>query len=315
MRGVLLFTCGIMVNNAQFEYMEFEKPKMSEMGKGKIEIPQEEVFSLVSRWNAYLKERYGKPNAAPDLVNINVFLEMRGPAESAMVSFEDFKKILGEYYKHEQISTKKFDEGIDEFLERGYPDSSAEISSKPEKIPKKDEPSIIKEKETTKSDFEKIESKQAGEVKLSESDELPLQNSEEAEDDSKIKVTTPEAEKKETITLTLDAIKNVISSQIGNKAKIKKFEITTTPEGIVLSAELDAGMMGGKISLDGIIVNSGNGLAVQNLTIEARGYVKSMIESSLDKFAPAIKQYFEKQYGKLVSRINIVDSNLIVELE
>lgn len=125
---------------------------------------------------------------------------------------------------------------------------------------------------------------------------------------------TPEPEKRESITLNFDAIKNIIISQIGNKAEINRLEIAEVNEGAKLSAEIDAGMLGGKISIEGYIVNDQNGIAIRNLSINARGYVKSRIENSLSSFGSAIKKYFEKQYEKSVSSIQIVGPNLVIDL-
>ena len=126
---------------------------------------------------------------------------------------------------------------------------------------------------------------------------------------------TPESEKRESIVLNFDAIRNIIISQIGDKAKIERLEIKEVAGGAKLSAEIDAGMLGGRILIDGLIVNTSNEITISDLNIDARGYVKSKIKNSLSSFGPAIKKYFERQYGKLVSNINITGSNLIIEFE
>ena len=124
-----------------------------------------------------------------------------------------------------------------------------------------------------------------------------------------------ESEKKESILLNFDAIKDIIISQIGNKAKINRLEIEGATEGAKLSAEIDAGMLGGKISIEGFIVNTSNEIVIQDLNVDARGYIKSRIESNLSNFGSEIKKYFEKQYKKSVSSIQIVGSNLVIGLE
>lgn len=124
-----------------------------------------------------------------------------------------------------------------------------------------------------------------------------------------------ESEKKESIILSFDAIKDIVISQIGSKAEIKSLEIGQVAEGAQLSAEIDAGMLGGRISIEGLIVNIPDGIAVHDLKVNARGYVKSRIENSLSGFGQEIKRYFEKQYGKSVSNIQIVGSNLTIELD
>ncbi len=120
-------------------------------------------------------------------------------------------------------------------------------------------------------------------------------------------------EGKEQVHLSFDAIKDIIRSQIGNKAEITKLELTPTDKGAALSAELDAGMLGGDISLEGVIINAGNEISVSDLNVNARGYVKSRIEKSLSSFSPAIKTYFETKYGRTVSSIQISDSNIVIE--
>ncbi len=115
--------------------------------------------------------------------------------------------------------------------------------------------------------------------------------------------------------LTLDEVKNMVILQLGNKAKIEKLDVVETNEGLRLSVKLNAGFTGGKISIDGEIVNVGNEIGLQNLHIEARGYVKSMIESNLSNFVPAMKKYFEDKYGKPVHAISIAGSSLILDLK
>ncbi|MDP2655278.1 MAG: hypothetical protein Q8P17_01820 [bacterium] len=108
-------------------------------------------------------------------------------------------------------------------------------------------------------------------------------------------------------------MQGVISEQLNGKAKINALEIKNTPDGLMLHAELDGGWKGGKIVLGGAIVNSGNTIAVESLNIEARGYVKSMIENNLSGLSDAIKSHFEKQYGKPISGLQVGESGLTIE--
>jgi hypothetical protein len=130
-----------------------------------------------------------------------------------------------------------------------------------------------------------------------------------------IESSEPELEKKESKVLDFDVFEDIIASQIGNKAKVKRLEVEEEDGGAKFSAKIDAGMLGGKISIEGHIINDSDGIAIGSLDIEAREYVKSPIENSLSGFGTAIEEYFEKKYGKSVSRINISGSNLIVDLE
>ena len=123
------------------------------------------------------------------------------------------------------------------------------------------------------------------------------------------------SEKLERIILPLSELKDTVISQLGSKATIERLDITEINGGLMLSVELDAGFTGGHISIKGEIVNTGNEIAIQNLNIEARGYVKSRIESSLSVFTLSIKKYFEKKYSKPVSSISIRGSNLVLDLE
>lgn len=110
-----------------------------------------------------------------------------------------------------------------------------------------------------------------------------------------------------------DKIKQILAEKVGNKAKIVKADITSTPNGAKISATLDAGLTGGKITLNGEIVNSGQGIAITNLQIEARGYVKNLIQANLGGLPEAIKKYFEEKSGKKISSIQIEGEHLIVE--
>src|SRR3990167_7688853 len=105
--------------------------------------------------------------------------------------------------------------------------------------------------------------------------------------------------------ITIDEIKSILSSQLEGKARIKTLELQPTTGGLLLNAELDAGIVGGKISIYGLIINAGDEIAVSDLKIGARGYVKSRIEDNITKFVPAIKTYFENKYGKPVSNMQV----------
>lgn len=113
--------------------------------------------------------------------------------------------------------------------------------------------------------------------------------------------------------IPFDEVEAIVREQLGGKAKINRLTIDSTPEGLQLHAELDAGMMGGEIVLDGTIVNDGNTIAIHGLDIDARGYVKSMIQDKLGNFDTAIKAYFEKKFGKQVSKMQIGDAGLTLE--
>lgn len=117
------------------------------------------------------------------------------------------------------------------------------------------------------------------------------------------------------IVLTLDEIKDILVAQLGDKAEVKKLELQGVSGGVHMSAELDAGLMGGKIVIEGLIVNAGDKIAVDNLEIEARGYVKSRIEGNLSKLVPAIEKHFENKYKKPVSSLQIASSGLVVGFE
>ena len=283
--------------------------------EGEIEASQEaeseEVFSLVSRWNAYLKERWGKKDAAQELVNINVFLELRGPEENAMISFSDFRNILETYYDHEKISKNKFDEGIEEFLKVGYPTSKdarkMEVPGGEEEKPKEvSAPTKVVEEFSVKS-----EEREGREVEKKESESKTPEGATGKAPEIIIAKPTPEQEK---LFLSFGTIKDIIVSKIGDKAKIKEFTLTEIPEGADLKAELDAGMLGGKILLEGLVVNEGNGITIHDLKVNARGYVKSRIEESIGNFDSIIKKYFEEQYDGPVSNIHIEGSQLIIKL-
>lgn len=131
--------------------------------------------------------------------------------------------------------------------------------------------------------------------------------------DNNSEISAPESERESKV-LSFDAIKEVIISKIGSKAEIKRLDIEEAPEGARLSAEIDTGMLGGQISIEGLIVNGSDGIAIRDLDINARGYVKSRIESNLSGFMPAIKKYFENQYNKEVLSIQIAGPSLIIGL-
>jgi len=130
---------------------------------------------------------------------------------------------------------------------------------------------------------------------------------------------TPEGNEsnKEKLIIGPEEVKKAIASQIEGMAKLEKLNLSEIPEGLQLEAELNAGLSGGKISMSGKIVNAENGIAIRDLNIEARDYVRSIITEDLSRFTSAIKAYFEKQNKnkKPVSKIQIIGPNLEVEFE
>ncbi len=132
---------------------------------------------------------------------------------------------------------------------------------------------------------------------------------------NKVPELAPELEAKDRITLGIEDLKEMVVAQLGDKAEIEKMDVSLESGGLRLKVKLNAGLVGGRIFLDGLIVNNGNEINIIDLKVEARGFIKSRIEGNLSKFAPVVKKYFEDKYKVPVSRINIDGTSLIVELE
>lgn len=130
----------------------------------------------------------------------------------------------------------------------------------------------------------------------------------------------PKIEKTEKVSFPLDKLETIVREFLrekirGNAKIIMGPHITETPKGLQMHVEFDAGIIGGKIVINGMIVNKGNTVGVQGLDIKARPYVRSMIEYELSNFNTEIKTYFKNQSGKSVSSIQIGESGLVVEFE
>ncbi len=80
-------------------------------------LEQKEVSSFTHGWNEYLNEKY-KQQTPEKLVILKDFLADNKMLEDTKLSFEDFKKILKEYYHSKNIEIDKLDEDIDEFFEK-----------------------------------------------------------------------------------------------------------------------------------------------------------------------------------------------------
>lgn len=120
---------------------------------------------------------------------------------------------------------------------------------------------------------------------------------------------------KEKIVVNSEEVKNAIASQIEGMAKLEKIDISEIPEGLLFKAELNAGLSGGKIEINGKIVNAGDGIDLNDLDIKARDYVKDIVMEDLSRFSKAIKTHFEKQNKKPVSKIKIVGPNIEIEFK
>ena len=120
-------------------------------------------------------------------------------------------------------------------------------------------------------------------------------------------------EKRDELVLGVEEIKSIVTSLIGGKAKINSFDLKEMTGGLQMFAELDAGFTGGKIKIECEIINVGNNIVIDDLDIDARGYVESMIRDKISSFPQAIKNYFEEQQNKKVQSIQIVGSTLVVD--
>ena len=74
-----------------------------------------ETSSLLSGWNTYLKETYGKNVPANELVDSKDFLKTTKLPGTAKLNPKDFKNILGKYYKLRKMPLNKFSKSIDKF--------------------------------------------------------------------------------------------------------------------------------------------------------------------------------------------------------
>ena len=124
-----------------------------------------------------------------------------------------------------------------------------------------------------------------------------------------------EGEVEEGEVLSLEEIRDIMSSEIGSKAKIIKLELTKSREGLALEAELDGGIKAGKIKLKGSIANSDRDIALSILELEARGYVQKRIKDNLSILVDKIKEYLQKEYKKPVASLQIVDQGVAIEFE
>ncbi|MBU6323061.1 MAG: hypothetical protein KGI41_02470 [Patescibacteria group bacterium] len=113
----------------------------------------------------------------------------------------------------------------------------------------------------------------------------------------------------------LEDLEAIVRKQLRGKAKITSLVVEPTPEGAHIAAKLDAGLLGGAITLNGTIANDGDSLAIRDLNIQARGFVEGMIKDNLANFNDAIKAHFTKEYGAPVSSLRVTPEGLAVGLE
>jgi len=84
------------------------------------ERKQIKVSAYVSRWNTYLRKKYGKKEQGKrklsNIIDKNDFLRQTGLSKNSEISFNDFKNILKPYCKFRKIPVKNFERDINEFF-------------------------------------------------------------------------------------------------------------------------------------------------------------------------------------------------------
>lgn len=137
----------------------------------------------------------------------------------------------------------------------------------------------------------------------------------------------PNQQKKENVTdtsesmeserqVSLDELEEIIKNKIGKLAKIEKIDFAFKEGKLEVKGELNAGLLGGKIKIKGLLENSGDTIEVnKNIEIEARGYVKTQIINNLSKLAPEMKKYFEDKNKRSIKSINIKNGQIILSFK
>ena len=128
-----------------------------------------------------------------------------------------------------------------------------------------------------------------------------------------------ETESKDREVLKLDEIRETIIQEIQAKSpvsvKIEKFDLTAVSGSINLDVALNAGLMGGKIKIQGIIDNGDNTINVHDVKVDARSYIKSGIEDSIPKLPDAIRVFLENKFKRKIQRLQINGQDLVVDFE
>lgn len=82
---------------------------------------QEALGIYLFGWNTFLLEKYGKGIiSSGELIDYDKFLKETGLSKNNKVDFEDFKNILGKYYKVAKLPKDKFSKNIDEFFDKKF---------------------------------------------------------------------------------------------------------------------------------------------------------------------------------------------------
>lgn len=98
---------------------ETERETLSGVGAEIVGEARErrQIDFYIAGWNLYIQEKFGS-GASSKLVSQRDFLEATGLPAKFKLDFEDFKNILGKYYKFRKIPMDRFSESIDEFFEK-----------------------------------------------------------------------------------------------------------------------------------------------------------------------------------------------------
>ncbi len=124
-----------------------------------------------------------------------------------------------------------------------------------------------------------------------------------------------QATEKERIPLSFEKIKEIIRTEIGERADIKTLEIKKAPEGAKFVIRVSVGMGIGEIAVEGFAINIPMGIAVEDLAIKTNAALKLLVEKKFEDFDEIVKRYFEKLYGKPVSSMQLVGTKLVVDFE
>ena len=119
----------------------------------------------------------------------------------------------------------------------------------------------------------------------------------------------------ESVTVPFEGVKRILSEQLGEKAQINRLDVSDTPEGLQIQAELRHGAAG-KINIQGTLVSEGGTIGVSELQVTADRFVgraRAAVEEGLAGIDAAIKTELERQHGKPISTLQVGPAGLMVE--
>ncbi|MDP1707166.1 MAG: glycosyltransferase [bacterium] len=131
-------------------------------------------------------------------------------------------------------------------------------------------------------------------------------------EEAKAPVQESRGEGKENI--SIDKLKVILRAELEKDESVTavgNVEINIGKDGLQLDIDIETKL--GKATIKGLVANEGSRLVIRNLDVESGLLIKSRVREAFSKLGGKVQEYFAKQEGKPVSKIQITGEGLSIE--